>query len=203
MLGSRLSTFEKELWHQETAMFGAMGLGPREARREAKRRVKAAIAESKKEGTYGIGPLGASMLRKYRTDPEMKREYEGMTKDGVTDNDILEWWDLPDVERRLMVIDDDHFRIATMLERIDAGFSPHEACRLVWRSFPMFGICTKPPTFGDDEASVLLPEELKLRVLRWQERMQSEGRFDELDAESKGFTTMNGYIRSLARQGRL
>ena len=203
MFGTGFSSHEKRLWKQEATALEAMGMSQREARKEAKRRVQQAISLSKAAGHYGEEPMGDFALQVYKTDPTRKQLWEVKKNEGVTDKDVLEWWNLLDVERQLMLYDDDSFRVAAWLERQDAGETIEQAWRSIWKAYPIFGVCTDAPVFPDDDTSVPLPQELKIRVMRWQEDVQRRGNVQEMKAESENFTTMNGYIRHLIRQGKI
>ncbi len=203
MLGNGLNSYEKQLCQEHAAALEITGLTRREARAEAKRRITKAIAESKRDGFYGSEPLGRAALEAYKTDPKWLGLYDAEKNAGMTDDDFLEWWDTPDVERRLMMIDDACSRTALFLSRMDEGLTSEQAAKEVWKAFPMFGDCRDGPVLVDDDGSVPLPWELKFRIIRWLERMQVEGRLQELRPESGGFTTMNGYVRHLIGKGEI
>ena len=107
MFGTGFTPKEKYLVEQERIALEFMGGTPSEARKVAKQNVKEAIAESKASGLYRYGPLGSHMMTQYK-DNGM---WEGLQREGVRETDIMEWWDLDDVERCIMRRDDGLIRL--------------------------------------------------------------------------------------------
>ena len=204
MFGHAFNSGEKRVLQERTMAHLMAGMTPGQARRQAKQDLKEAIAASKAEGWYGRGPQGINVLNQYKTDPTHRRLWEAMKAQGVRDEDVVEWWDLPDIERRLMLRDDDVFRLTAWMERMDAGHTAEQAARIIWQMRPMFGDPLGPPTFPDDDTSTMLAVEIKLRFLRWSESLGASGeRVERMKRERAQFSTMNGYIRHLIGQGTL
>lgn len=203
MFGMGFNSAEKVLYKQHVKALTIIGMRRRDARQVTKQLLKQAIAESKATGFYGLGPVGAFKLQDYRTNPKRAEYWEALQGEGVTEEDVLVWWDLSEVERWLIRLDDRRDHLAAFEKRLSLGDIGEEAARFIWRTYPVFGVCTKPPAFPDDDTSVPLPEELKNRVLSWTENAQMAGQFEELKAEAASFPTMNAYIRQLIRMGRI
>ncbi len=203
MFAKGFNSHEKLLWKQKTTALEAIGIPRRKARKEAKCHVQEAISQSKEFGHYGADPMGDYALRMFKTEATRKKLWETMKNDGITDEDVKAWWNISSVERQMMLNDEERFRLGFWLERIDAGQTPEQAARFVWKAYPMIGDCTDSPAIPDDDTSVPLQPELKLRIMRWQEEVQRMGKVQEMKEEAEQFTTMNGYIRHLIRHGRI
>jgi hypothetical protein len=194
--GTGFNSKEKQLLKQKQIALESMGMNSSEAREAAKQTVKDAIAASKASGVYQSGPLGSYMTKQYK-DEGM---WEGLQREGVREANIREWWDLDDVERRIMKQDDDSMRMGTFLALMDEGKTNAAAARGVWKGHAIFGYFKDPPTFEDDPSSYPLPDELKLRVIRWFDTVRD---VETLKQDARDFTTMNGYIRHLMENGEL
>ena len=60
--------------------------------------------DARKETTDNLPPnYGDWLLEKEATDPNIKFRLAKARKDGARDEDIRIWWNLPDLERRLML----------------------------------------------------------------------------------------------------
>jgi len=202
MFGFGFTRDEKRLLEERTVAAQMMGLPPSQARKQAKQDIKEAIAASKAEGTYDTGPIGKRVLAKLKSDSGRSDMWRAMQASGVREQDVLEWWDIPDVERRLMLSDDASFRTAMWIAKMEEGLTGDEAARFVWQTRPVFGDPTAPPTFADDRTSTMLPVELKLRFMRWSESKTDE-EWEDVKREREAFSTMNAYLRDLIGRGGL
>jgi hypothetical protein len=198
MFGTGLNDYENRVYEDRRLLNIALGMADHEARKAALTTVQEAIAQSKAAGWYNAGASGEYVLKQYKSEPRFRKLWEAMRAAGVRDEDVVEWWNLPDFERRLMVRDDDAMRVGLFAHLIEEGKSPEQAARIVWEAMTVFGDPLAPPTFADDPASTMLPVEMKLRVIRWGERVQASGM-----KRGQEFGTMNEYVRFLACQGSL
>jgi len=85
--------------------------------------------------------------------------------EGVRKEDIREFWNLNDIERRILIEFDEHIRMAAMLELLSDGKTTDEATEKIFKSYPIYGDPndTSKRT-GDDRP---LPPELKNRVNKY------------------------------------
>jgi hypothetical protein len=194
---------EQQLYEMERAALEATGLSRREAEKSARERVEQGISRAKAGGLYQAAPIGEAVLQHYKNDPEESVKWEALQKEGVTEEDLIRWWNLHPVERELVLIDDEAARLGTWLSLIDQGQTPDQASRNIWKSFAMFGDYLAKPTFPEEPSSVMLPGELKDRVNRWLEKISTEKTPDEVRAEAAQFGTMNGYVRHLICRGEI
>ena len=92
--------------------------------------------------------------------------------DGVVDSDIRWWWNMHDLERRMMLKVDDFTRAARFYSLKERGLPENEAACQVRRSFPNYG--DPADTTHEQGEDRPLPFELKDRVNRWIERRSNE-----------------------------
>ena len=80
-----------------------MGLSRRDAKELATQTLRAAIRASVEAGTSDLPvDTGNRLLALERSDPELRASMSWKRADGVRDEDILVWWNRPDVNRRLV-----------------------------------------------------------------------------------------------------
>ena len=143
---------------------------------------------------------GRVLLAKEKKDLHIEAMLASRRKEGVTDEDILWWWNLHDLERRMMLKVDEQRRTTRYLRFRQAGLSKGEAGEQVRRFFP---------TYGDpDERSEVsaehnhLPPELKRRIDRYiNERSHSD--MDAFKRDMELALTFNALVRKEIQNGGL
>jgi len=105
-----------EIYVQLFTLFIGNILDPQEIQKLTKRLLDQAIEESKKEGSYNLpSNFGSILLEEDKADnPYIEKIAETIRKnlpkkraEGVRDEDIKWWWNMNDIERRMMLIFDD------------------------------------------------------------------------------------------------
>jgi len=142
-------------------------------------------------------------------DPAIKKLTESIKQnlpkkkaEGVTDENIREFWNFTDSQRRKVILSESTFRLAVFSSAKEDGLTNDEASALVSKIFPMYGSLyddpdnTKYTPSGDDR---LLPNELRGRVDKYRLRLGAAYIKDKM----KGYTTYNAYIRDEIRKGNL
>jgi polyhydroxyalkanoate synthesis regulator phasin len=158
------SDIERRLEEMYVPMFVAgRGMSQDEARNMVRYLIRQAKEDAEKEGTTKIPPNFGNMLidseDKYQ---EIKTMLAKRRKEGVRDEDIRWWWNMHDLERRLMANDDEVTRLASFIYHKQEGKNSEQATTLVKKHLPIFGDPDDTRTFfGDDRP---LPYELKDRV---------------------------------------
>jgi hypothetical protein len=198
--GKRRSPIEQQLidlyGQMLTMKFGSSA----EARKAAEEWVDQAKAQAEAEGTVDLANAAESYLAKAQTDPAMRAKLEAKRADGVTDADIRWWWNLHDLERRMMALDDDNSKVAFIIHKTrEQGLTVEQAAAELRRSMPIYGDpADTRRTTGDDRP---LPYELKDRVNRWlQTKMPDPDRFRRQLAQA---TTYNALVRAELRAGKV
>lgn len=207
---SSYTQIERALLEQYASTFSVTRASSEsEARKMAEDMLKQAIEESKKEGTYHLPHnLGDIILGSAGTDHRaIRRLAEAMRNnmpkkkaEGVRDEDIRWWWNLNDIERRMMVKDDDLTQMALFLHQRDLGEVPAKAAAKVRKFHPMYGDPDDTThTKGDDRP---LPYELKDRVNLYTEKRAKLG-LEKYKAEIEQAPTFNALVRKEIRAGNL
>jgi hypothetical protein len=170
-----------------------------EARKDVKDAIEACKEQAKREGT-AIWPdnVGDLMLEADKAGHQKYRKIvEKARKEGATDEDIREFWNLNDLQRRMVLWSENVFRYSNFLSLKEDGLSADDAMVLVRKMFPMYGDSEDTThTSGDDRP---LPHELRGRVDDYRQKLGAV--FVKRQAEE--FTTYNAFVRHEIRAGNL
>jgi len=211
---NKYNEIEKQLLELYTQMFIEMNLP--DAKATAKDMLDRAIEKSKKEGTYylpnnfgdiilGIEaaeqPITEKMAEIFRKTLPQKKE------EGVRDEDIRWWWNLNDVERKMMLSMDDFHRLSLFINEINNGKTPEEAGRIMWKAHPMYtygdpNTRPKQSPFDLKREDFPLPVELKDRVNRYIEKRLKDDP-ENIKKDLEGFSTFNAFVRKEIKAGNL
>jgi len=145
--------------------------------------------------------FGEILLEREQTDEQVRNAFAPKRADGVTDEDIAFWWNMHDLERRMICKVDEMNRVLLFEKLVHGdGLAEPEAARIVAKRFPIY---------GDPEHQVLgtaddrpLPYELKWRVNRYIGK-KTAADADRFHEEVEASTSLNAHLRSAARQGEL
>ena len=188
------STHETELEEMYVDMYvSAKGFSRSEARKAIRGFIQQAKEEAQKEGTVNLPPnFGDELLARESTDENVKTMLLKSRKEGVTDEDIRWWWNMPDLERRLMLKDDDLSRMAAFMHQVEQGTITEEAAVEVKKFHPMYGDPSDTgKSSGDDRP---LPYELKDRINRYIEMRVKQGA-DSYKADLEASSSFNALVR--------
>ena len=191
---TRALPLERELTQQYAVMFEAYGIP------EAKRTAKDLLTLAKKQACSDpdLPPnFDNLLLEREATDNSTKQMLAAKRAEGVTDADIKWWWGLDKLERRMLIVVDDWFRMAAFQKYHAEGMSAEQANFQLRKSFPIFGDPQDTKNVkGNDRP---LPFELKERINQWALRNESA----KIPSELRRTTSMNALVRSEIRAGRL
>ena len=197
------SEIESRLEHQYVSYFQESMSMPEEVARELfKTFVEDQKEAARADGTDRIPELfGEILLEREETDEEVKNAFAPKRADGVTDEDIVLWWNMHDLERRMICKVDEMNRIL-LFEKLmqGSGVTEPDAARAVAKRFPVYGDTNHLVLDTDDDRP--LPFELKWRVNRYiMERIKTDpdGYLEEVEAS----TSLNALLRKAQRQGKL
>jgi hypothetical protein len=197
------SEIEKQLEPQYVAFFQKFMSMPAEIAHEVFGAFVQDLKEAaRQEGTDQLPEsFGDVLLQREKTDETVRNAFAPKRADGVTDKDIALWWNMHDLERRLICKIDEMNRILTFDNLVQAkGVAEPEAARIVAKRFPVYGDREHLVLGTDDDRP--LPFELKWRINRYiTERTQAgpEG----FNAEVEASTSLNALIRKAIQQGKL
>lgn len=199
---SSASSHERELEEGYVSLFQtSKGMSPREARAAVRDMIRDAKAEGEKEGTAGLASdFGDQLLAREATADQTRIMLAGKRKEGVRDEDIRWWWNMPDLDRRILLKDDDLTRMNSFIHHLREGLSPQEASARVRRYHPVYGDPDDTTdTTGDDQP---LPCELKDRVNVYVQRRVQDG-VDSYKKDIEAASTFNALIRREMRDGKV
>jgi hypothetical protein len=155
-----------------------------------------------REGTERLPELfGEILLEREPTDEKVRDAFAPKRADGVTDDDIAFWWNMHDLERRMICKVDEMNRILLFEKLVQgSGLTELEAARMVAKRFPVYGDPDHRVLETDDDRP--LPFELKWRVNRYvTERTKADP--DKFQAEVEASTSLNALLRRAVRQSEL
>jgi hypothetical protein len=174
---------------------------------EVARQIFAAFAEEQKEAARGDGTdklpenFGEILLEREQTDEHVRAVFLPKRAEGVTDEDIAFWWNMPDLERRLICKVDEMNRMLLFDQLMKGGgVTDKEAARMVAKQFPIYGDPNHLVLDSEDDRP--LPFELKWRVNRFiSQRTATDAATFHAVVESS--TSLNAVLRQALRLGEL
>ena len=158
----------EDLYSKSYASFSNQPMS--EARETVRKAILACKEQSRQEGTDKLPDnFGTLLVTKSKELHAMGFTIaENARLDGAIDEDIEEWWNLYDVQRRMVVWHENAFRYANFLSLREDGLNADEAMVRVRAMFPMYGDPNyRTHTSGDNSP---LRHELRGRVDRYRER---------------------------------
>ena len=174
---------------------------------EVAREIFKALAEEQKNSAHTEGTdqlpesFGEILLEREQTDEKVQEAFAPKRAEGVTDQDIAFWWNMHDLERRMICKVDEMNRIL-LFEKLVQGSSVSEieAARTVAKRFPIYG--DPAHLVLDTEDDRPLPFELKWRVNRYlTEKTKADS--EKFQNEIEDSTSLNALLREAMRQGEL
>ena len=208
---SKYNKLEQDLVNLYSQIFTeSMGMNPSDAKEQAEDMLDQAIADSKKERTDDLPQntgdiiLGESGL----DDPKIKlivnkskKMLQSRRKEGVTDEDIRYWWNLHDLERRMMIKHDDIARMALFIDQKQKGINADEAAVKVRKLHPMYGDPSDTKhSKGNDRP---LPYELKDRINKYIENIRKSGDHEKYKKEIDKSSSFNALVRKKIKTGEI
>jgi hypothetical protein len=186
-----------ELYSKAYANYSGQPLS--EARRTVSEAIRACKEQARREGTDHL-PDNFGTLLVTKTEELRVMGFtivENARVNGANDEDIEEWWNLHDLQRRMVIWHENVIRYASFLSFRKDGLNADEAMAKVRAIFPMYGDPNDTAhTSGDDRP---VRHELRGRVDRYRERYGAQS----IVEASNHFSTFNAFVRSEMRSGRL
>jgi len=178
--------------------------------KQIRQKVKEAIKLSKeaaiREGTVNLpGNYGEFLVQAAQTgDPDAEEIVDKARREGATDKDIREFWNLSDLERRMIKFYENIFRLAMIRRLLKPSLSEDLEKEIELELRKMF------PLYGDpDDTSVTsgrdrpLPYELRARVDRWRIKLIYEDGEKKLKEKASRYSTFNTLVRVEIQKGNL
>jgi hypothetical protein len=143
---------------------------------------------------------GDVLLSREGEDEQIRSMLESRRTEGVRDEDVRWWWNMHDLERRMMLKVDEQRRTTQYLRHRQSGLSKGEAGARVRMYYPTYGDPDDLPEANPDDNH--LPHELKRRIDRYiQKRLEVDG--EALKKEMEAATTFNALVRKEIKNGNL
>jgi len=196
---SKYSEIERGLLETYSKIFSDMGLPNEE--KMAKDILNQSINESKKENCYNLPiNLGDVLLQKEKDSGKENENFEKKRKEGVKDEDIKWWFNLNDIERRMMAKVDDMNCLAMFINEIENGKSENEAAAIVRKYHPKYGNPEDDSFTKSDDRPI--PYELKDRVnIYIEKRFKNDPEKYKKDIDSS--STFNALVRKEIKAGNI
>ncbi len=143
---------------------------------------------------------GNILLASESEDEAIRSMIASRRREGVKNEDIRWWWNMHDLERRMMLKVDEQRRTTQYLRYRQAGLSKDEAGAKVRTYYPTYG---DPDDLPEDKPEDNhLPHELKRRIDRYIERrLEMDG--DGLKQDMEASSTFNALLRKEIKDGNL
>jgi len=197
------TSLEKALKEQYVPIFqNMMGLSRVKARQTFEQLYARVLKDAEKEDTLSLpARLGDFLLERESADKKVSEVLAKKRKEGVKDEDIRWWWNMPDLARRMMVKVDEVFLYSMYLKFTkEEGLAPEDANEKLRRVRPVFG--------NPDDVSYAkgqdrpLPDELRDKVNKFfLEKGQKDP--DGLKDGAEACTSFNAYIRKELKAGNI
>lgn len=176
------------------------GMTLKQAKVEVKKAVKLCKKEAKKEGD-NLPNCGNLMFQAAELGvPSAKRRIEEARKEGATDEDIREYWNLHYLQRRMVIWSENVFRLANFISfQEDHGLTPEVARDKTKKMFPIYG---DPKDIRDFHVSYddrPLPNELRSRVDIYREKHGAEVILKKVSK----YSSFNAFVRVEIKKGKL
>ena len=197
IFGKDNESLEERLLREYTSSFRASGASETEARQTATNLMDRAKQMVRGRGwTDQLPKRGDALFEAMDSNPQVREVIETLRKEGVLDEDIRNWNNLPPLERAAIYQADDLNRGAAFIGLLRQGRSPDEAAAVMLKGHAKFG--SPASEVGEDRP---LPIELKFQIVQYVEnQLQDPTAYkNRLDK----FSSFNALIRHEIRNGNL
>jgi len=179
-----------------------LGLSGPELRKNVNAMLRSAKQNSVLEGTWNLPEnYGDILLEREATDEEIKAMLAAKRREGVRNKDIRSWWNRHDLQRR-MVLEEDELRRFRAYETAlnKEGKTPDEAAGWVMKFLPIYGEPHEMPEEAEDDRP--LPYELRHRVTRYAEQ-RAAADAEEYLKDIIDSSSFNALVRKQIRAGNI
>jgi hypothetical protein len=201
LFGGRQSAIEREIYQIYVQMLCMVaGYSPADAEQAVSEAIAMCKQQGAAEGTADLPEdFGDRVIEAARMgEPKSQRIVAKARREGATDDDIKEWWNLPDLSRRMVLWSENIFRYSVFLHaKNDDGLSAEDAAARVHKMFPIYGDPEDTSKLPSDNRP--LPDELRGRVDSFKQLHGAEYIADQ----TKNFSSYNAFVRSAIRNGLL
>lgn len=197
---------ENDLEETYTRLLVSQGLPEGQVRAMVRSEISNCREQAKIEGTDKLpNNWGDEILRlASEGNKEFEEKIKRKREEGVRDEDVREFWNLHDLQRRMVTWSENVMRVTFARSMWKPGLSKKEEAdlaKLIFKTFPKYGdLADINPNDGNDRA---LPHELRGRIDRWKIRMMQQGRGEEIKKMLDRCTSFNALVRDQMQKGNL
>jgi hypothetical protein len=177
-----------------------VGMSPSQAKSAFRDIIQEAKEESLKEDSPDLPEnVGDFLLEKKSSDEKIRSILAKKRNEGVRDQDIRWWFNMHDLERRILLkVDDVSMRSLFTKLREQDGLSENEAAKGIRKGYPVFGDPDDTShSTGEDRP---LPYELKNRInIFVQKRLQKDP--EKFKKQIEESSTFNALVREEVKKG--
>jgi len=176
-----------------------VGMSPSQAKSAFHNIVQEAKKEYLKEGYPDLTDnVGDFILAKESSDEKIRSIVAKKRNEGVRDQDIRWWFNMRDLETRILLKVDDISIRSLFVKLRERGISEDEAVKEIRKRYPLFGDPDDTSqSAGEDRP---LPYELKNRINSFvQKRLQKDP--ETFKNEIEGSSTFNALVREELKKG--
>lgn len=142
---------------------------------------------------------GKQLLEQKKDNPIISKVLNTLYKEGVTDEDFTQWWNMPDSQHVKIKEDDNISKMTVLNVLISKGMSRKKAVEKIFKTFPVYGDQNDSSKVkGKDK---FLPYELKNRINKFFTTTATKN--ISVEKEVLKFSSMNAYIRSKIKNGEI
>ena len=201
LFGKSHSAFERDLLEAYSQTLSSItGFSPSEARKTVSQAISMCKKQGKAEGTADLPENFGDLLFDgfQKREPMAVQIIEKVRREGCSDDDIAEWWNLPDLSRRMILWSEDMFRYRVFVHALhEKGMNPDDAGAHVQKIFPIYGDPDDTTKLSGEKRP--LPHELRGRVDAYRRSRGAQYIVDQV----KNFPSYNAFVRHAIREGEL
>jgi len=200
---SELIDFKEELYQDYLEIFNNMGISKSKAEEFSHTIYEGAKQLSIENGTAILPILfGDYILEKEKKGEKLSLNLNlnKIRSEGVTDEDIRNWYNIIDIKRKAMIKEDEFFRFKAFVNFRKKGMTEDEAMRETRKINPFYGDPDDETNMSGEDRP--LPYELKLRVNDYDEKMRNNNP-ESYKKKMEQFTSYNALIRKELESGNI
>lgn len=200
MVGEKNDSLEKQCEGLYSNLFVLLGYTDEQAREKVRNVIAECKAEAKKDGWEKLTDnYGDWLLENAKLGNIMAiKIVEKARRNGAKDEDIRNYWNMKEWERRLVIWYDNIYRIAGYEKLVNEGLSEDLAVKKLNRSFPYYGDPDDTSKCSGEDRP--LPYEIKDRVNSYMIKCGFSN-IEEIEVKLGNYSSMNAFIMEEMMKG--
>lgn len=163
LFGSAVTKKGCELERTYINLLIVSGFSKEDAKPIVRRAIQECISRGRIEGTLNLpNNFGNLLLQHAYQGVEFAENIVAFAKsEGASDEDILKWWNMHDLDRRMMTWNDDVYRLGIYKSHRENGLAEEDALWEIKRDFVLYGTYLERDR---DDYNRPMPNELRERI---------------------------------------